>query len=122
VAKVINYLEYLQAHQLTDRNIKQILVMVDHLYPRIEALVDEEISNLTASKEVFSSMKNNDEVRSLFDVTLITSLSFILSQYLVSLATRPNNLSLTPDNIEMFATNLIHGMIKTFERKLKQDD
>lgn len=122
MGEVINYLEYLKAHNLTDRSIKRILVMVEHLHPKVEALIDQEISRFSSSKEVCNAMRDNDEVRSLFDVTLITSLCFILAQYLISLANRPNNLNVNADNIDVFAINLIQGMIKTFEKKLDKDE
>jgi len=122
LGKVINYTDYLKAQKLTDKSIKKILVMVDHLHPKIEELVETEIANMSASKEVYDAMRNDDEVRSLFDMSVITSLCFILAQYLVGLANRPNNLNVSEDNLEIFATNLIHGMIKTFERKLHDEN
>jgi len=112
VGKVIDYLEYLKAQNFNTQTINKILVMVDHMHPKIEALLYDEIAKMYATKELYDVMKDDNEVRSLFDFTVVTSLCFILSQYLVALADRPNNLNVTKDNLEMVVTNLIQGMVK----------
>lgn len=113
MGKVINYLDYLKAQKFNDQTINKILVMVDHLHPKIEGMVEDEIAKFSVSKDVYDIMKNDDEVRSQFDFTIITSLCFILSRYLITLANRPNDFNVTEDTLDIFISNLMHGMLKT---------
>jgi hypothetical protein len=101
---VIDFLEYFKTQNTTDKSINHMLLIVDHIHPKIEALIADEMAKF----------KNEDDaLRSLFDLSCVTSLSFILAQYLTSLASRPNNVHVTEDNMEVFATNLLCGMIKS---------
>jgi len=100
---VIDFLDYFKTQNTTDKSINHMLLIVDHIHPKIEALIADEMANF----------KKDDALRSLFDLSCVTSLSFILVQYLTSLASRPNNVHVTEDNMEVFATNLLCGMIKS---------
>ena len=103
---VIDFLEYFKTQNTTDKGINHMLLIVDHIHPKIETLIEDEMAKLNVKYE-------DDALRSLFDLSCITSLSFILAQYLTSLASRPNNIHVTEDNVEVFATNLLCGMIKS---------
>lgn len=122
MGKVIDYFDYFRATtkgttQVTNRT----LAMVEHLYPKIEELLDKELARLTSNKELYEISKDDDDNRSYFDVTVITSLSFILTHYLKSLASRPNSFFVTEDTLEVFITNLIKGMITTIKKKEKNE-
>jgi GTP:adenosylcobinamide-phosphate guanylyltransferase len=108
---IVDYLDYLKIHQ-DKKAIQKILVMVEHIHPKIESMINEEIAKLTEFRYPESYINSEEETKSLFDLTIISSLSFILSQYLVSLSKRTNQLNVTENNLDKFITNLIKGMIK----------
>jgi len=110
---ILDYLDYLKTHQ-DKKAMQKILVLVEHLHPKIDALVNEETEKLFEFKypESYIDSDNN----SLIDLTVISSLSFILSQYLISLAKRPNELNVNENTLDKFINNLIKGMIKTCKK------
>ena len=117
LGKVIDYFEYFKNHKSSMQVTTTTLAMVEQLYPKIEELLDNELARMTSNKDVYAALKNDDEIGSNLDLTIITSLSFILSQYLKSLASRPNSFFVTEDTLEVFISNLIKGMLNTLGSK-----
>lgn len=102
MVKILDYADYLNARRyaaVTERT----LAFVRILYPKIEATIKEEIEKITQSEP-------NDA-----DETIITSLCFILSEYLINLTSRPNNFNITQENVGLFVTNIINGMLKNIK-------
>ena len=117
MAKIINYLEYFNAQNYNNKTAQHISAMVMCIQPKIANIIDDEIAKMSLSKDVYESLKDNDTIRDHLDLTVITSLCYILSQYLIDLSQRPNTLDIDEDSIENFTVNLMREMLKTFERK-----
>jgi uncharacterized protein YjgD (DUF1641 family) len=117
LGKVIDYFEYFKNHKSSMQVTTTTLAMVEQLYPKIEELLDNELARMTSNKDVYEALKNDDEIGSNLDLTVVTSLSFILSHYLKSLASRPNSFFVTEDTLEVFISNLIKGMLNMLGQK-----
>lgn len=109
---IVDYLEYLKAHEYKDKSVQRVLVMVDHIHPKIEEIIRDAIIQMAQSAPPTANLN------SYFDLTIISSLSFILAQYLTDLASRPNEFNVDEDTLEQFITNLIQGMINTCLKKM----
>jgi len=110
LGKVIDYFEYFKAANKSSVTSKT-LAMVEQLYPKIEALLDDELSRLAFDKDVYAAVKSNDELKSCLDFTVVVSLSFIVARYLKKLSSKPNSFFITDDTVDAFITNLIRGML-----------
>ena len=108
MGKLIDYTDYVTSRQFTQITEKTI-TFVRILHPQIEAVVEKEIAKMT--------MNTEDQVlRTSLDETVITSICFILSKYLVDLTSRPNNFNVTSENMDVFIENIIRGMVKTLKK------
>ncbi len=115
MGKLIDYKDYINSRQFTQVTEKT-LAFVRVLHPKIEAVVENEIAKMTTIMEEYDILKKDRILRTSLDETIITSLCFILSNYLIDLATRPNNFNVTNENLDVFIENIIQGMIKTFKK------
>lgn len=118
VKKVIDYTEYFNAQNYNNNNktAAQVSAIVMNIQPKIASLLDDEIAKMSVSKEIYESFKTRDDIQDHFDLTVITSLCYILAQYLIALSQRQNTLGLDEGSLESFTVNLIKKMLNTFEK------
>jgi len=115
--KVIDYIDYFNAQNYNNKTARHISAIVMNVQPKITAILDNEISKMSASKDIYEALKNNQELQDHLDLTVITSLCYILAQYLIDLSQRPNTLNIDEENLEKFTVNLMCEMLRTFEVK-----
>lgn len=100
---VIDYFNYLKTHKTAARTAD----LVDLIYPKIEDVIDTEVSKMFSSQELFELFKEETRKKSLFDETIVISLCWLLSHYLIALATRPNSLNVTVENVDDFIQSVL---------------
>lgn len=80
--------------------------LAQFIHPKLEALLISAIEHQPPS----------ERVRSTFDGVVVTSLCYLLSQYVTSLVSRPNDFNVTEDNVDVFVMNLLNQMLLTAKR------
>ncbi len=115
--KIIDFSDYLNAQKYASKATQQISAMVAHIQPKIEDLLDSEIAKMSMSSEIYTVLKNDSDFRNHLDLTVVTSLCYLLAQYLISISQRDNTFDVDEDNLELFVVNLMRGMLQTFEKK-----
>ena len=120
-SKVLNFTEYLQAHKYKNKTAQKISAMVIHFIPKIEQLFEDEILKMSMTEEIYDNLKNDSELRDNLDLTVITSLCYLLAQYLITLSQRENMFNVTEAHVEKFSLNIMKGMLRTFEIQNKED-
>ena len=111
MGKVVDYFEYFNANQDSVTVLKTAEI-VESLLPKIEGMIQNEIARMFSSTEIYEALKDDARKRNLLDEAIVTSLSFILSQYLVEMAKRPNAFKVTKETMAFFVNDLIQAMIK----------
>ena len=116
MGKLIDYTDYLKKRH-DDIDIEKTLAFTQVLHPKIEAVIEHEIEQLTTASAEYKLLKEDQNIRTSIEETVVTSLCYLLTQYLITLSEKPNDLKVTEDNFETFIENIIQGMIKTFKKK-----
>ena len=111
MSKIIDFTDVYQQ----TLEIKHILSLVEKFHPKIEQVIDEEINRLAIHPDIYEALRNSPNT----DMSVISSLCFIIAQYLISLANKENSFNVSMSNIEIFSNNLLNGMIKIVKKDIK---
>lgn len=111
MGKVVDYFEYFNANQ-NSATVLKTAEIVESLLPKIEGMIQNEIARMFSSADLYEALKDDARKRHLLDESIVTALSFILSQYLVKMADRPNAFKVTKETMAFFVNDLIQAMIK----------
>ena len=107
MGKVIDYFDYLKV-QNDSVTANKTAAFVSVVHPQIEAMILGELARIFPADET---------KRASFDEAVVTSLCFILSNYLAELTSRPNSFNVNEENIGEFINDLIRNMIKRFRKE-----
>jgi len=107
MGKVIDYFDYLRV-QNDSATVNKTVAFVSVVHPQIEAMILGELARL---------FPEDAATRASLDEAVVTSLCFILSNYLAELTSRPNSFKVNEENIGEFVNDLISNMLKTMKRK-----
>lgn len=94
---VVDYFNYVDKPKVVSRSVAYTSLF----HPKIEMMVENEVKQM---------MLFGGDV-SKIDESVVLSLCFTLSRYLVSMMSRDNDFNLTPSNVDAFVGDLIHEMI-----------
>jgi hypothetical protein len=111
MGKVVDYFDYLKVQNDTT-TVNKTVAFVSVVHPQIEAIILGELARM---------FPEDASKRASFDEAVVTSICFILSNYLAELTSRPNSFKVNEENIGEFVNNLITLMLKTMKRKETND-